>query len=1134
MARRQNSDPLEGINQVQRKLQSVRRRNNLAVFLQRSAVLIMFYLGGTLVVSLAEHVLNAGTFVRAILFWSLHGSAALYLLISVIPPLLVVLGLRNGESDFETAAGIGRLVPSLKDRLLNALQLVSDADSGRRYSGELVQAAFEDVLKVVDESDLNSTTDFRPSRVKAALAGGTALLTIGLFLLSSGALPEALNRVWSYGTEFTIPPPFRLVLEPGDTEVLKGKPVTFVVRIEGESPDPVQLFARPESQERFELLELRNERRGVYRHQIGTAARSLVYYARSGDAETEQYRLTVLNPPLIRSMRLTVSPPAYSGLAEREQEDHHGDVSGLPGTRITYRIESSKELSTAEIVFDDSTRHSLDVAGARASGTIRTTRTTGYTLSLVDREGLKNRDPVHYSIKVVPDEHPRVVIEIPGTDINVAGNEDLQLLIRASDDYGITRVRLGYRLIASRYEQPSEVDRFSDILLPADFKSNGLLPHIWSLGELSLVPEDVVSYYVEVYDNDVILGPKLTRSDPYTLRLPSMEEVFAQVDEHHESGFEKLKEALTEADEARRNVEQLQEELRKKQQQADWQERQRAEELMERYRNIQESLSETAELVDQMIEEMKRSSLLSPETLEKYQQLQELLAEMNSPELQEALRRLQESFRQPDPEEVLAAMEKMNLTEEQFRKSIERTMNLLKRVQIEQKVEEAIRRMEEMLAQQEELRASAEEANDANDRNAAEEAAREQQDLAGRMEQMDPLLESLEQMMSEFPNEMPLEALEDAQAQFDSSAMAERMEELSEQLRNMELEQAMSGQQQMSSSMQQIADQLRQMQQMMQANQQQEIVNDFREIYQDLLELSQRQEQMKNETHGLERNSPLFREGLAGQMEALQNLGSVTERLAAVSQKTFGVTPEMGESIGEAMANMSAAMEALGQRNSQGAAHSQEGAMGALNEAAQQVQSSLQAMMQGGGEGMGMAGMMQRLQGMSAMQRGINQGTRNMGSLGQQEAAAMARLAGEQGRARKSLEQLAREASRAGELSKLLGDLNKTAQEMREVQTDLAQGSIRPETLRKQERILSRLLDSQRSLQERDYEQKRKAETARGYERDRLPGTDLSSVQAKEQLRQDLLRAMEQGYSSDYQAIIRNYFELLEKTEPGD
>lgn len=208
--------------------------------------------------------------------------------------------------------------------------------------------------------------------------------------------------------------------------------------------------------------------------------------------------------------------------------------------------------------------------------------------------------------------------------------------------------------------------------------------------------------------------------------------------------------------------------------------------------------------------------------------------------------------------------------------------------------------------------------------------------------------------------------------------------------------------------------------------------------------------------------------------------------------------------------------------------------MGALNEAARQVQSALQAMMQGGGEGMGMAGLMQRLQGMSAMQRGINQGTRHMGSMGQRQAAEMARLAGEQGRARKSLEQLAREAARAGELSKLLGDLNRTAQEMREVQTDLAGGSIRPETLQKQERILSRLLDSQRSLQERDYEQRRKAETAGAYTRDRLPDTDLSTLEMKEQLRRDLLRAMEQGYSSDYQSIIRNYFELLEKTESPD
>ena len=35
-------------------------------------------------------------------------------------------------------------------------------------------------------------------------------------------------------------------------------------------------------------------------------------------------------------------------------------------------------------------------------------------------------------------------------------------------------------------------------------------------------------------------------------------------------------------------------------------------------------------------------------------------------------------------------------------------------------------------------------------------------------------------------------------------------------------------------------------------------------------------------------------------------------------------------------------------------------------------------------------------------------------------------------------------------------------------------------------------------------------------------------------LRQDLLKAMNQGYSKDYQELIRKYFEQLQKTEKDD
>jgi hypothetical protein len=206
--------------------------------------------------------------------------------------------------------------------------------------------------------------------------------------------------------------------------------------------------------------------------------------------------------------------------------------------------------------------------------------------------------------------------------------------------------------------------------------------------------------------------------------------------------------------------------------------------------------------------------------------------------------------------------------------------------------------------------------------------------------------------------------------------------------------------------------------------------------------------------------------------------------------------------------------------------------MGSLNEAASQMQGAMNSMMQGaGGQGMGMMGLMQRLSQMTGQQQGINDATEGVGNLSQQRAAEMARLAGEQGAVRKSLEQLAREAAASGELSKLLGDLNRIAQDMREVQTDLSQGNVNPETLRKQERILSRLLDSQRSARERDYEKKRQARSGVDVARTSPGLIDPSTREGRSRLQQDLGRALEEGYARDYQNLIRRYFELLEKQE---
>jgi hypothetical protein len=151
-----------------------------------------------------------------------------------------------------------------------------------------------------------------------------------------------------------------------------------------------------------------------------------------------------------------------------------------------------------------------------------------------------------------------------------------------------------------------------------------------------------------------------------------------------------------------------------------------------------------------------------------------------------------------------------------------------------------------------------------------------------------------------------------------------------------------------------------------------------------------------------------------------------------------------------------------------------------------------------------------------------------------QQAGEAARLAQEQEAVRKSLEQLNREAQTTGDQKKLLGDLERIAEDMKEVVRNLEQNKVNPETIQKQERILSRLLDASKSMRERDFEKKRKAETGTQVVGKSPNELDLNTLERRSRLREELMKALEQGYSKDYKELIRKYFEQLQKTEKID
>lgn len=1042
-------------------------------------------------------------------------------------PLLRRTGLLQQATDHDLARLTGRTFPEIRDRLVNVLELQQAAQAASSpYSSVLIEVAGTQVANELRPLDLSRVVDSSPIRRSFKTLAVILLALVCMVVFFPSSFPAAASRIVHYSTAYAPSNAVRFSFEPGSTEILKGSRFTTVVRVSplvgSEMPDlraSLTFLWKPETQARPERVELVPDSPGVYRASIDAVRMSGDFAADFNNFQSAWHHLAVLDQPVLRSFRVRLDYPRYSGLPPRIQEEFLGDLAALPGTTVTLTGVSTNEIRSARVHFSTGEPQPAQVRGRSFTASFPVTSATLYSIDLEDTRGMRLSDPITYSVVVVDDQVPLVELVQPGRNMDIADETVLPLLVRIADDYGFSSLRLSYRLVQSRYEPPWERPRLVDIPLPAALTTAAEVSYAWSLDPLDLVPEDVVEYSVQVFDNDNIRGPKSAQTPLFLLRLPSLDEVFADAEMTQQRSLEEMQKSLQQAEDLGERLDEIRQDL-KQDKPSEWQQQKNLEELAKQYEAIDRSLAQVQQQLEQMVSSIQQQAALSPETLEKYLELQELFEQLDSQELQRALQQLQQAMQGIDRQRLQEAMQQVTLSEDRFRESIERTMNLLKRIQIEQNLDEALRRSEDLRSRQEDLREDV--ISDTTASRSDQQLADRQKDLEQAQRKLQESMRDLQKRMEEFFADMPLDQMEELNRQLTEQRLPEQMDRAAAQLRSGNRRNAANDQERILQQLQSLSEDLRTIQQELLQQQSQYTVNALRQAAMNLLEISRRQEALKNESLGAQGNSPAMRENAQDQVRALEALSAVAQSLSQLGQRSFAVTPQMASSIGDAVRGMQNALRSLDMRNGQAASRAQTEAMGALNASAMAVQDALDAMARGG-SGTGMGGLLQQLQALAGQQQALNARTQSMDA-----AAQAARLAAEQAAIQKSLEQLNREAQRAADGERLLGDLDRVAQDMREVVRSLEQEQLNPETLQRQERILSRLLDASRSLRERDFEKRRKATTGSPLARPSAPELDPRLQGDRDRLRQDLLRALEQGYSQEYEQLIRRYFEALQ------
>ena len=1074
----------------------------------------------------------------------------------IVPHVLRRVGLGPQEAASDTALRVGAAYPQLGDMLCNVLQLTDDQHT---QQSELATAAFARVADVAQPLDFTVIVDReRPRRM--LLLGLFTMMSVALLLtLAPVPFGAAWHRVCSYDTSFLAPAPFSLSISPKSDTVMRGASVRVIVHATGVPPEEVTVFVREQGSERFQPWTLRRDTGMSYVYTLAGITRSVDVYAESAWLEvgvrTDTARIVVLDRPLVRSLSGRVTPPAYTRMAATDLTEQEADVTALTGSSVDISVQSNKDLASATIVMTrdtdstsaDTVRVPMQVQGNAARGRFMVSAQGSYSIEIVDRDGTRNQDPASYRIVALSDAVPTITLVQPTQDVELTQQATVSVVTSITDDYGFSHLRLYYRLQSSRYAQPEKAFRSIDIPLIGEGTVRDV-PYIWNLSKIDVTPDDTYEMYLEVADNDGVRGPKTARTRSVTVRMPSLDEVFAQADKTQTEMQRELKNLAKEAEDVRKEAEQLQRELQRQQSQqkqdVSWSEKKKAEELMQRQEQLQKRMDKVAETMEQMTEKLQQNKAISQETLQKYMELQKLMREVKSPELQRMQEQMKKAMEQLSPDEMQKMMKDFKFNEEEFKKNLDRQLNLLKRMQAEQKTDELQRRAEELAQKQDELRQRTENANSMN----AEERkklAEEQRRLQEDLDKLAQEAKDLQNLMKEIGQDMPQEKMDQAQKDLDPQGTKNQMDQASENLEKGDQQQASRQQQQASQNLQRFAQQMKQMKREMRRNSQKEAMRQMQKGINDLVDLSKQQEALRDRMKSMDPNSSQFSQMAQQQQKLTESMQNIANNMMQLGQKSTSVSPEMAQELGDAMQGMKDAMQSLSERNGQQAMAEQSGAMSSMNGAASKMSQALNSMMQGEGQGEGGSGQkpgqgqgrgqspFQRLQQLAEDQQGINEGMQRVGQGGQQmderQRAEMGRLAGQQGKAMKALQELEQERRSASGSKKELGDLSQIAKDMQEVMSDMQSSSITPETRMRQERILSRLLDASRSMNDRDYEKSRESTSGQDVQRQSPRAFELQDLQRKAS--RTAMEQLRQSYTKDYENLIRQYYEVLQRQQ---
>src|ERR1022692_967626 len=468
---------MKPLDRLSEYLGAIERRLRLIALTRGIAVTVGCALGLTI---LAVLVINQFAFsnggvvgARVFLFLGLAFAIAAALILPVIR-----LNRRNAARRAEAR------YPQFEERLLTFTERI-ETNPGDPFLALLA----DDTLRVARQAEPKDVAKsaWIYSFSSAAVAAALALIWLAS---TPGYMGYGTSLLWAGLPKGVSKPFYSILVDPGNRTVRKRSDQLITAHLTGFSAPKVRFFAKYSSASQWEQAEMATEPGGTaYQFLIAGVPENLEYYVEAGGVKSGTYKLSVVDLPGIKKIRVTYHYPSYLGLKD-EVEDPGGDLRAVEGTRADVAITTDKPLASGILMMDDGSKLTLrNGPDGILMATVPILRDGQFHIAALEG-GEDVRLSEDYFIEAQRDKPPEIKMTRPGRDFKASPIEEVTVQVEAKDDFGLKNVELHYSVNGAAEKT---------VAMPAGGKTATGTSTI-ALEDFKVEPGDVVSMYAVARD----------------------------------------------------------------------------------------------------------------------------------------------------------------------------------------------------------------------------------------------------------------------------------------------------------------------------------------------------------------------------------------------------------------------------------------------------------------------------------------------------------------------------------------------------------------------------------------------------------------------------------------------------------